>query len=249
MTKRPFILVTLSVLGTLIVSGAVVTAVDSQATSTSKSICVNKQTKDPKLRNNCRSNERFLVTADVLINSGKSAYDTWLELGNKGTKQDFINSLKGSSGSSGGAGATGPKGESGESFNYAASTYTPVWSATGFTGSPSATGNYTRVGNLVFVDIFVSFSGVSNFGSGQYSVSLPLAAARESWVAGGVYRNEDRDWFFELHGQITSGSSQMKLFLDDGGFELEEFRNGDPYQTEEIDHFRMSITYQTSSGD
>ncbi len=108
MTRRPVLLVSLSVLGTLLVSGAVVTAVDSQATSTSKSICVDKKTKELKLRKNCRADENFFASAEVLVKGGKSAYDTWLELGNKGTKQDFLNSLVGPGGSSGSSSASNP---------------------------------------------------------------------------------------------------------------------------------------------
>jgi hypothetical protein len=70
------------------------------ATSTSQSICVNKETKVLKLRKNCRATERYMGSADVLKNGGESAYETWLGLGNKGSEQDFINSLRGSSGSS-----------------------------------------------------------------------------------------------------------------------------------------------------
>ena len=108
MSRRPALLVVLSVLGTLLVSGAVVTAVDSQATSTSKSICVDKKTKELKLRKNCRADENFFASAEVLIKGGKSAYDTWLELGNKGSKQQFLNSLIGPGGSSGSSSASNP---------------------------------------------------------------------------------------------------------------------------------------------
>lgn len=43
----------------------------------------------------------------VDLSFSKSAYDIWLELGNKGSKQDFINSLKGSKGERGDKGAKG----------------------------------------------------------------------------------------------------------------------------------------------
>ena len=49
--------------------------------------------------------------------AGKSAYQVWLELGNQGNEQDFIDSLKGPAGSQGPAGAQGapgPRGEQGE---------------------------------------------------------------------------------------------------------------------------------------
>ena len=45
---------------------------------------------------------------------GKSAYQQWLDLGNKGTEADFIESLKGADGIIGKDGAEGPKGDKGE---------------------------------------------------------------------------------------------------------------------------------------
>ena len=45
---------------------------------------------------------------------GKSAYQQWLDLGNKGTEADFIKSLKGADGIIGKDGAEGPKGEKGD---------------------------------------------------------------------------------------------------------------------------------------
>lgn len=46
---------------------------------------------------------------------GKSAYEVWLSLGNKGTEEDFINSIvKGQKGDKGDKGDTGPQGEQGE---------------------------------------------------------------------------------------------------------------------------------------
>lgn len=44
---------------------------------------------------------------------GKSAYQLWLDEGNKGTEQDFLNSLKGSKGDQGATGETGKTGQPG----------------------------------------------------------------------------------------------------------------------------------------
>ncbi|WP_425659398.1 hypothetical protein [Tenacibaculum ascidiaceicola] len=43
---------------------------------------------------------------------GKSAYQTWLDAGNTGTKADFITSLKGDTGATGANGADGVDGKS-----------------------------------------------------------------------------------------------------------------------------------------
>jgi hypothetical protein len=53
-------------------------------------------------------------------------------------------------------------------------TYTPTWSGTGlaFTGTP-AVGRYSRVGKMITYNIQVNCSTVTNFGTGQYSITLP----------------------------------------------------------------------------
>jgi hypothetical protein len=71
---------------------------NSSAKAAQRSVCVDKDTREMKIRKNCRNNENFLMEADVLIQGGKSAYETWLDLGNKGTQAQFIASLAGSSG-------------------------------------------------------------------------------------------------------------------------------------------------------
>lgn len=48
--------------------------------------------------------------------AGKSAYEIWLDLGNNGTEQDFIDSLKGDQGEKGDDGDQGETGENGESI-------------------------------------------------------------------------------------------------------------------------------------
>lgn len=45
---------------------------------------------------------------------GKSAYEIWLDLGNTGTEQDFIDSLQGADGADGADGAQGPQGPQGD---------------------------------------------------------------------------------------------------------------------------------------
>lgn len=50
----------------------------------------------------------FACSAGAAVQNGKSAYDIWLEQGNTGTEQDFLDSLKGDQG------IQGPKGDQGE---------------------------------------------------------------------------------------------------------------------------------------
>ena len=63
--------------------------------------------------------QHLVVTGDETIKqgppgeSGKSAYETWLDLGNVGTEQDFIDSLKGEQGEQGVQGDEGQAGTGG----------------------------------------------------------------------------------------------------------------------------------------
>ena len=53
------------------------------------------------------TNTRLELIESKLVRVGRSAYDLWLSLGNKGTEQDFIDSLKGVKGDKGDVGDTG----------------------------------------------------------------------------------------------------------------------------------------------
>ena len=74
------------------------------------------------------------VQAGSLGNNGKSAYETWLELGNEGTEEDFINSLRGKDGIDGIDGVDGEKGENGTDGEDGKSAY-EIWLELGNTGS------------------------------------------------------------------------------------------------------------------
>jgi hypothetical protein len=72
-------------------------------------------------------------------------------------------------------GPTGPTGPAGPLGQPPTVVYTPVFSGDGtaFSGTPTS-GRYVQFGNSVVVDIRLSFTNFSNFGTGQYSVTLPI---------------------------------------------------------------------------
>ena len=61
--------------------------------------------KDHSTEYESTTNTRLELIESKLVRVGRSAYDLWLSLGNTGTEQDFINSLKGEKGDKGDAGA------------------------------------------------------------------------------------------------------------------------------------------------
>lgn len=66
-----------------------------------------------------------LVLSNYIASQAKSSYDTWMELGNTGSKQNYIDSLKGSAGDVGEVGTKGDQGEKGYS-SYEAWKYSNV---------------------------------------------------------------------------------------------------------------------------
>ena len=61
--------------------------------------------KDHSTEYESTTNTRLELLESKMVRVGRSAYDLWLSLGNTGTEQDFINSLKGEKGDKGDAGA------------------------------------------------------------------------------------------------------------------------------------------------
>lgn len=59
-------------------------------------------------------------------------------------------------------------------------TYTPTWTGSGSNpaiGNGTLTGSYLRLGDMVFFTINVTAGSTTTFGSGSYSLSLPITAA------------------------------------------------------------------------
>ena len=94
------------------------------------------------------------------------------------------------------SGPTGPQGPAGPESNPVAVRYTSSFTATGlaFTGSgttaPGYNSYYVKTGSLVTFYIEISCATVTNFGSGQYALSLPfLPAFGGNHFAGWVWRD------------------------------------------------------------
>jgi hypothetical protein len=99
----------------------------------------------------------------------------------------------GSTGPQGPTGATGPTGPAGPESNPVAVRYTSAFTATGltFTGTgvtaPGYNSNYVKTGALVTFNIEILCTTVTNFGTGQYALTLPFLPAQggnhfQGWV-------------------------------------------------------------------
>ena len=124
--------------------------------------------------------------------------------------------------------------------------YTPTWSGTGlaFTGTP-ATGFYIKIGNLVQVQISVDFDNVSNFGTGQYSLTLPFPSKYHTDVYGGSVHdtvNQGVD-HYSLKGHLSDGSSTFTIWNIKSSAADEAFDHNSPINLTTADLFHMSFSY------
>lgn len=124
--------------------------------------------------------------------------------------------------------------------------YNPVWSDTtlAYTGDP-ATGYYTRIGNIVFVQIDVDFDNVSDFGSGQYRVTLPFNSRFHTDVYGGSIHDqnaETRHW--SIKGHLIENSNVCTLWYISSSSEDKEFDFNSPVTLTTADKFHMWFMYE-----
>lgn len=124
--------------------------------------------------------------------------------------------------------------------------YTPVWSGTGlvFTGIP-ATGSYIKIGNIVLVQVEVNFTNVSNFGSGQYYLTLPFNSKYHTDVYGGSIHkitNQGTD-HYSIKGHLSDGSNTFSIWVVGSNALDGPFNHNTPVNLDSDDKFHMSFSY------
>jgi hypothetical protein len=131
----------------------------------------------------------------------------------------------GPTGPTGVAGPTGPTGATGATGPAPAKqTYAATWSGTGlaFTGTP-VTAHYQQTGDQVQVSISVVCTNVTNFGTGQYSMTLPVAPNSAPLIRGTLTIGSN---IYNLVGIAAAGSTTMTLW----------YWSGNPTQATLFDH-------------
>jgi hypothetical protein len=124
--------------------------------------------------------------------------------------------------------------------------YNPVWSGTGltFTGTP-ATGSYVKIGNLVIVQNDVIFTTVTNFGTGQYFITLPFPSKYHTDVYGGSIHkitNQGID-HYSIKGHLAPGSTTYGLWIIGSSAADDQFDHNTPVIIDTDDKFHMSFSY------
>jgi hypothetical protein len=148
-------------------------------------------------------------------------------------------------------GPQGIQGETGGAVFPTSTAFTPVWSGTGLVNSGGVTGDHTVFGNQVFLNLNAVFTNVTNFGTGQYQITLPFTAAKHQDVfAGSVHDAGSPIVHWSLKGHLTEGSNVMTLwYLKAQGNKMvdDPFTSTEPFTLTTADQFHLSFNYEKTA--
>ena len=113
-----------------------------------------------------------------------------------------------------------------------------------FDGAPLITGSYTKIGNLCFFQIDVNFDNITDFGTGQYYLTLPFEVDHDRTFREGFLKDASTGRKYAISGHVDPGSNVMLLFgLTSNGLD-EDFTNSTPLQLATEDSFHVAGTYE-----
>lgn len=123
--------------------------------------------------------------------------------------------------------------------------WTPTWAGTGltFTGTP-ATGTYQRIGKQIHFNIQVSCATVTNFGTGQYSLTLPtgLAPGYDYVLHGGIHRvTPNTHW--NIEADLAAGNTTMLMYHPTSNGAMDIFSYNKPFVLATTDVFYIGGNY------
>lgn len=150
--------------------------------------------------------------------------------------------IQGEIGARGPTGPQGPEGPAAAEVSYTVGGGTIGGTQPTFTGDPRFYGSSVRNGNLVYVRINVDFDNITNFGTGQYYVTVPYPAKYDSTIRGGYVVDDNKTNYYLLAGRLIAGSTQMTLWRVSGGQD-EEFDYNSPVTLTTTDSFHISGSY------
>ena len=119
-----------------------------------------------------------------------------------------------------------------------AATTQPVFSG------PGITGNFNRFGNMVHFTIQVDFTNITDFGSGQYYLTLPYNARTDYAFSDGRLHDASGGDFDSITAEVDQGSNQLWLFSQASNARGVPFEDGTPINLTTADSFHIAGTYE-----
>lgn len=116
-----------------------------------------------------------------------------------------------------------------------------------FTGDPLFSASYVKMSsNLVHFQIQVDMDNITNFGTGQYYMTLPFNAAHAYDFREGCLHDQNTGDQYHISGHVNSGSNILTLFTTDvSGQNVRDFAftSTAPITLATADNFHIAGTY------
>ena len=112
-----------------------------------------------------------------------------------------------------------------------------------FSSDPLFTASYVRAGGLVHFRATVGMSNITNFGTGQYYMTLPFNAKYEEYIRGGHLHDASTNKFYTISAQTTPGSNVIKLWTTASNGDEVPFTSSVPVNLATADDFHVSGNY------
>lgn len=113
-----------------------------------------------------------------------------------------------------------------------------------FSGDPMIYGSYSKIGTLVYFEIRVDFDNITNFGSGQYYLTLPFPSAHAKLFRDGCLHDFSGNDQYAISGHIDAGSDQLYLYSVASNGRDVPFTYNVPVTLATADNFHIAGVYQ-----
>ena len=112
---------------------------------------------------------------------------------------------------------------------------------------PVISGSYTRTGSLVHFQIDVNFTNITNFGNGQYYLTLPHIVGHSYMFREGCLHDTSAGTQYHIGGHVTAGQNRLWLFSSDkvaSSIQDVAFSYSSPVTLTTADRFHIAGTYE-----
>ena len=120
--------------------------------------------------------------------------------------------------------------------------------STGTLAGINYTGNYNRVGNIIFFCVNVDFNGYTNLGTGQYEFTLPFTPRQTFTSRGGTLHNPNTDSKYHIAAIVDiiadGANAKAKLYYSGSTTDLAWKYNTPVNWAHNTTHFDISGFYE-----
>lgn len=144
----------------------------------------------------------------------------------------------------------GPGGLAGVSTTTSGSYNSVLKDSLGATIVGTNNGNFVEIGNLVHVEIYVTFTGITLFGTGGYTLTLPTSknpARDNQYICGSIFDSTTNS-YYQLKARLLSATSAFTLFsLKASPVTDLAFSSISPFTVDASTKLYLSFTYEKSA--